>query len=80
MCVAIPMRVVSIEGHQAMVEVDGVRREVNLRLLPQVEPGEYVLVHAGFAIQRVDPQAAQETLELIREVLERIDEERSWPR
>ncbi|MBI1986976.1 MAG: HypC/HybG/HupF family hydrogenase formation chaperone [Nitrospinae bacterium] len=76
MCVAIPMRVVSIEGHHAMVEVDGVRREVNLRLLPQVEPGEYVLVHAGFAIQRVDPQAAQETLELIREILERIDEER----
>lgn len=80
MCVAIPMRVVSIEGHQAMVEVDGVRREVSLRLLPQVEPGEYVLVHAGFAIQRVDPQAAQETLELIREVLERIDEEGSWRR
>lgn len=80
MCVAIPMRVVSIEGHQAMVEVDGVRREVNLRLLPQVEPGEYVLVHAGFAIQRVDPQAARETLELIREVLERMDEESSWAR
>lgn len=69
MCVAVPMKVVVIEGLQATAEVDGVRREVNLHLLPKVVVGDYILVHAGYAIERLDPQAAQETLELIREIL-----------
>lgn len=69
MCVAVPMKVVVIEGLQAIAEVDGVRREVHLHLLPKVVVGDYILVHAGYAIERLDPQAAQETLELIREIL-----------
>lgn len=67
MCRALPMKLIARSGVSGgMVELDGVRREVNLRLLPQVEIGDYVLEHAGFAIQKLDPQAALETLELIR--------------
>ena len=63
------MKIVAIEDFQAIVEADGIRREADLRLLPEVAIGDYVLVHAGFAIERLDPQAARETLELIREIL-----------
>jgi hydrogenase expression/formation protein HypC len=69
MCIAVPMKIVAIEDFQAIVEADGIRREADLRLLPEVAIGDYVLVHAGFAIERLDPQAARETLELIREIL-----------
>ena len=55
MCLAIPMRIVEIDGFRAVAEVDGVRREARLDLLPEVAVGDYVLVHAGLAIAAVDP-------------------------
>jgi hydrogenase expression/formation protein HypC len=70
MCVAVPMQVVSIEGEVAVAEVDGVRREASLMLLDQeVKVGDYVIVHAGFAISRLDEEEARETLALMREAL-----------
>lgn len=75
MCTAILAQLISRIGYSGIVEVDGVRCKANLRLLPQVEVGEYVLVHAGFAIQKVDPQATRETLELIRKVIREFEEE-----
>jgi hydrogenase expression/formation protein HypC len=66
MCLAVPGRVVSVtERHgTTMADVDfgGVRKEVCLAYIPDVEVGEYVIVHVGFAIQRLDEQSAQETL------------------
>jgi hydrogenase expression/formation protein HypC len=60
----------------AVVDTYGARRQVSLMLLPEeVQVGDYVLVHAGFAIQKVQPQAAQEALGLIEELLERLEEE-----
>jgi hydrogenase expression/formation protein HypC len=63
MCLAIPSKVVSTDGMTAVVDVCGARREANLMLLPEeVAPGDYVLVHAGFAMQTVDRTTAEESL------------------
>ena len=67
MCVAVPMKVVSREGDRAVGLLGDTRREVGLALLPDVEVGDYVIVHAGYAIQRLDPEEALETLELLRQ-------------
>jgi hydrogenase expression/formation protein HypC len=68
MCVGIPMQVVSIDGTDAVAEIDGVRRGASLMLLDQeVQVGDYVIVHAGFAISRLDEEDALETLALLRE-------------
>lgn len=64
MCVAIPMRVVEKEGDMGVVELGGVKRRVSLQLLDDVSVGDYVIVHAGFAIEKLDEETARETLEL----------------
>jgi hydrogenase expression/formation protein HypC len=70
MCVAIPSKIVSKEGLLATIEVYGAKRQVNLMLLPEeAEIGDFVLVHAGFAIQKVDVEAGEESLKQIDEVL-----------
>ena len=69
MCVGVPMQVISIDGDQAMTEVDGVKREASLMLLDQeVVVGDFVIIHAGFAISKLDEEDARETLALMREV------------
>ena len=68
MCLAIPARVTELAGDSlATVDILGATREISVDLTPQVAVGDYVLVHAGFAIEVVDEQFAQETIELIRE-------------
>lgn len=67
MCLAIPMQLVERDEGLGTVEIDGVRREVSLMLLDDARVGEYVLIHAGFAIGRVDEAEAKETLELLRQ-------------
>jgi hydrogenase expression/formation protein HypC len=68
MCLAIPAEVVKI-GEEGLAQVNllGVSREVSLDLTPQAKVGDYVLVHAGFAIEVVDQQYAQETIDLIKD-------------
>jgi len=74
MCLAIPARVVSINPDRlATVEILGVTREVALDLIPHVAVDDFVLVHAGYAIEIVSEEFAQETLELIREFPELAD-------
>jgi len=65
MCLAIPMKVRNIKGSFAEVEAGGLTRLVNIEMLPEIKRGDYVMVHAGFAIQKVDPQKAKETLKII---------------
>ena len=73
MCVAIPSKIVSKDDLMATVEVYGAQRQVNLMLLPEeAEIGDYVLVHAGFAIQKVDAEAGQESLKLFDEVIKQL--------
>lgn len=74
MCLAIPAQVKSInENNLATVNILGVTREVALDLTPSAEVGSYVLIHAGFAIEVVSEEAAQETLDLIKEFPELAD-------
>ncbi len=68
MCLGIPALVLDISGDDATVDVAGARRRANLSLLPGASVGDYVILHAGFAIERIDPVRAVETLELIRTV------------
>jgi len=68
MCVAIPMKLVEKNDTTGIVEMEGLRQEISLQLLEDVEVGNYVIVHAGFAIERLDESEAMETLELMREV------------
>ena len=68
MCLAIPMQLVERNEHVGVVDLDGVRREISLQLLPEAEIGDYLLVHAGFAIGRLDAEEAAATLELLREL------------
>jgi len=66
MCLAVPSRIVSIEDATAVVDVSGAQRTISLLLMEEnVNIGDYVLVHAGFAIQKVQQEYAEETLELI---------------
>jgi hydrogenase expression/formation protein HypC len=67
MCLAIPSRVTEIQNEMAVIDVDGVQRQASLLLLPDTQVGDYVIVHAGFAIQKIDEAAARETLKLLKE-------------
>lgn len=73
MCLAIPSMITTINGPMATIDVDGVRREVSLMLLEDVEIGDYVIVHAGFAIQKLEEEAAKESLQLLRDAMEQVD-------
>jgi hydrogenase expression/formation protein HypC len=70
MCLAIPSKITEIENEMATIDVDGVRREASLLLLSDAQVGDYVIVHAGFAIQKIDEAAARDTLELLRSAAE----------
>jgi hydrogenase expression/formation protein HypC len=65
MCLAIPARVVELkEDDQAIIDLAGVRKEISLALVDDVWPGDYVIVHVGYALQKVDADEAARTLEL----------------
>jgi hydrogenase expression/formation protein HypC len=70
MCLAIPALIIEKQGNQARADIGGVVREISLELVDRpAEVGDYVLVHAGFAIRRLDEEDAKETLRLMREIL-----------
>lgn len=70
MCLAVPALVKEIDGIQAEVDIDGVSRRISTYLTPEVSTGDYVLLHAGFAIKVMDRNEAQETLKLLRRLNE----------
>ena len=72
MCLGIPGRVVEIKKNVAKVDVGGLLRDISIELCPEVSVGEYVLIHTGFAIQKVDEEEAKETLDLLRKMAEAI--------
>jgi len=67
MCLAIPSKITEIENNMAVIDVDGVRRECSLLLVEDARVGDYVIVHAGFAISKIDEASALETLALLKE-------------
>lgn len=68
MCLGLPARVVKIEGNVALLDISGVERKASIELLEDVQPGDYVLLHAGCAIQKLDQEEAEKTLALFREI------------
>ena len=76
MCLAIPAEVVQIEDEMATVRVGDALRKASLMLLPdKPELGDYVIVHAGFALHKVDPEEARESIRMLREMASLVDEE-----
>ena len=73
MCLAIPSKVTQIDEGMATIDVEGVQRTASLMLLDDVNVGDYVIVHAGFAIQKLDEAAASESLNLLREAAMMMD-------
>jgi hydrogenase expression/formation protein HypC len=69
MCLGVPMKIISRDGDDIVAEVDGVRKEASIMILGEdVVVGDYVIVHAGFAISRLDEEYAEETLRMMKEV------------
>ena len=80
MCLAVPGSILSIgEGGRAVVDMLGAQREVSLRLVPDAQVGDYILVHAGFGIQIVDPEEARETIELVKQLPDIMEEDAPAP-
>lgn len=77
MCLAIPSQIVEISNGMAVIDVDGVQRDASLLLLEDAEVGDFVIVHAGFAIQKIDEAAARESLDLLREAAALLEEKRN---
>lgn len=76
MCLAIPSRIVKINDFAAVVDVYGARREVSLLLMPEeVGVGDYVLVHAGFAIQKMEQESALDSLRVISSIVDQLEED-----
>lgn len=73
MCLSVPSRVISIHGNKAIVSVGGTEYEASLQLVEDIKVGDYVLLHTGFAIQKISEEDARETFRLLRELGE-IDE------
>lgn len=63
MCLAIPSKILSIKGSTAEIDVGGNTKEINITLTPEAKVGDYVLIHAGFAINVIDEQSAEEIFE-----------------
>lgn len=62
MCLAVPAQIISLDGTLAVAEMSGVKKQIDVTLTPEVVPGDWVVVHVGYALQRIDPEKAQETL------------------
>jgi len=73
MCLAIPAKVKSIDRDRALVDFGGISKEISLGILKGVKKGDYVLVHAGFAIGKVGQKEAEDTLRALKELKDAID-------
>ena len=73
MCLAIPSKIIKIENDMGTIDVDGVTREISLLLLEDAKVGDYVIVHAGFALHKIDEFVAMETLQLLKEAAALVD-------
>jgi hydrogenase expression/formation protein HypC len=74
MCLGLPGRVMEKNDFSAVVDIGGTKREVSLMMMPEeVDVGEYVMVHVGFAISKMDPEEARKTLETLMDIADEID-------
>lgn len=74
MCLAIPFKIMKIEDDKATVEVDGLTQNISIALTPEAQEGDWVLIHAGYAIHMIDEFEAQETIKLLEEIYENYEQ------
>lgn len=74
MCLAVPSKITKIENGIGTIDVDGVKRTASLLLVEDAKVGEYVIVHAGFALHKIDEKAAMESLSILKEAAAFVDE------
>jgi len=74
MCLGIPAKIVRIKNNMGTIDIEGTQREVSLLLQEDAKVGDYVIVHAGFAIQKIDEEEALETLRFLRQIVTELDE------
>jgi hydrogenase expression/formation protein HypC len=72
MCIAVPLEVQEVKGNIARVTIGEASREVCLDLLDEVKVGDFILVHAGFAIEKIDKEEAEKTLDLFRKIVDEV--------
>ena len=72
MCLAVPVKILEIDGQKALVELGGLARQASIMLVPDTQVGDYVLLHAGFAIQKLDEKEAEETIRLFAEIADGV--------
>jgi hydrogenase expression/formation protein HypC len=70
MCLAVPLKIVSINEKNAVAEMDGIKRNIRIDFIKNAEVGDYVIVHAGFAIEKLTRKMAEENLKAVREVVD----------
>lgn len=75
MCLAVPLQIVSVNGKHAVGQAAGLSQNLRVDFLPDVTPGDYVMVHAGFAIEKLTPQQAAENLACIQEAIDALGTE-----
>ena len=75
MCLALPCKVVAIDGETATIDVSGMKKDISLALLDDVAVGDYVIVHVGYALTKLDPDEAEKTLALFAEMGEQALQE-----
>ena len=75
MCLAVPAKVIELDGEMATVDLDGVQRAVSTLMVPDIALGDYVITHAGFALHKVDEADAQASLQLLREMVDAVSQQ-----
>lgn len=73
MCLAVPGKVIEIKNEMAVVDFGGIKRDVSVMLIEDIKSGDYVLVHAGFAIQKLDQKEAKKTLDIFEKIYEKSE-------
>jgi hydrogenase expression/formation protein HypC len=68
MCIGVPMQILEKKNGTGIVEINGVKREIGLMLLEDIDVGDWVIVHAGFAISKLEDEEAEETMDLLKEI------------
>ncbi len=74
MCLGIPAKIIKIENHMGTIDMEGTQKEVSLLLQEDAKVGDYVVIHAGFAIKKIDEAEALESLRFLRQVVTELDE------
>jgi len=74
MCLGIPAKIIKIENHMGTIDMEGTQKEVSLLLQEDAKVGDYVVIHAGFAIKKIDEEEALESLRFLRQVVTELDE------